>query len=170
MRRHPLTIVSVIGAVYLFYILRGLGRALAALILGIPLNQRMLYKVLPTFDVFSDAWQRAPLELAALILAGPALALLTGYMLLVLACSLGRRLPTPLLLFLAITSYVALILDPIYYAVIPLLRLGGEPETLAWVLDVPRISVVLPAMALLGLNVFLIRRNLVPLIKDTQRS
>jgi hypothetical protein len=91
-------------------------------------------------------------------------------MLLVLACSLGRRLPTPLLLFLAITSYVALILDPIYYAVIPLLRLGGEPETLAWVLDVPRISVVLPAMALLGLNVFLIRRNLVPLIKDTQRS
>jgi hypothetical protein len=166
MRRNPLAIASVLGAFYAFYVLRGLGRALAAIIMGLPVTRVMIYRVLPGFDVFSDAWEMAPSRLATLILAGPACALLAGYLLLVLIGSRGKRLPSQLLLFLCMTSYVSLILDPIYYAVIPLLRLGGEPETLAWVLDVSRIWVALPAMAVLGLNVMLTRRRLVPLIKD----
>lgn len=165
MRRHPLAIISVLGAVYVFYLLRGLGRALAASIMGVPINRGVLYGVLPTFDVFSGAWERAPRELAVLILAGPGLALAAGYALLAIVSSPERRLPAHLLLFLTITSYACLILDPIYYAVIPLLRLGGEPETLAWVLDVSRLGVALPAMALLGFNVFLTKRVLVPLMK-----
>jgi hypothetical protein len=166
MRRHPLTIVSVLGAVYVFYTLRGLGRALAAVVMGLPVNRVMLYKVLPSFDVFSDAWQTAPSRLATLILAGPACALLAGYLLLMFIGCLGKRLPPQLMLFLCMTSYAGLILDPIYYAVVPLLRLGGEPETLAWVLDASRLWVALPAMALLGLNVMLTRKRLVPLIRE----
>jgi hypothetical protein len=163
-------IVWVLAAVYVFYVIRGLGRAVAALTAGLPVNHGMLYKVLPTFDVFSDAWEMAPSQLATLILAGPGLALLAGYLLLGLVGHLGRRLPSGLLLFLAITSYACLVMDPIYYALIPLMRLGGEPETLARVLDIPRLGVALPAMALLGLNVFLTRRNLVPLLKSPRRG
>jgi len=169
MIRHPLTIVSVLGAVYVYYALRGLGRALAAVIMGLPAKQGMLFKVLPTFDVFSNAWETAPRALGTLILAGPALALLAGYLLLLIVHYCGRRLPPHLQIFLCVTSYAGLILDPIYYALIPLLRLGGEPETLARVFDVPRVAVALPAMVLLGLNVFLIRRRLVPLMRGTQK-
>lgn len=165
MRGHPLTIVSVLGAVYVYYTLRGLGRALAALMMALPVRHNMLFKVLPAFDVFSDAWEMPPLRLAALILAGPALALLAGYILMVLIGRMGQRFPPHLRLLLCLISYAGLILDPIYYALIPLLRLGGEPETLAWVLDLPRVWVALPAMVLLGLNVFLIRKRLVPVMR-----
>ncbi len=168
MRRNPLAIVSVLVAFYVFYGLRGLGRALAAVIMGLPVSRVMIYKVLPGFDVFSNAWDIAPSRLTTLILAGPACALLAGYLLLVLIGSRGKRLPPPLRLFLCLTSYISLILDPIYYAVIPLLRLGGEPETLAWILDVSPIWLALPAMAVLGLNVMLTRKKLVPLIKGTR--
>ena len=168
MRRNPLAAVSVLAAIYVFYLLRGLGRALAAAVMGLPVGRVMIYKVLPSFDVFSDAWDMAPARLATLILAGPVCALLAGYLLLVLIGPPGRRLPSQLLLFLSMTSYAGLILDPIYYAVIPLFRLGGEPEMLTWVLGVSRIWVVLPAMAVLGLNVMLTRKRLVPLIKGTR--
>ncbi len=165
MRRNPLTILSILGAIYVFYVLRGLGRALAAIIMGLPAKPVIIYKVLPGFDVFSNAWEMAPPRLAALILAGPACALLAGYLLLVLISYQGNRIPSKVLHFLCMASYVSLVLDPIYYAVIPLLRLGGEPETLAWVLDVSRIWVALPAMAMLGFNVILARERLVPIIK-----
>lgn len=93
MRRNPLAIASVLGAFYAFYVLRGLGRALAAIIMGLPVTRVMIYKVLPGFDVFSNAWEMAPSRLATLILAGPACALLAGYLLLVLIGSRGKRLP-----------------------------------------------------------------------------
>jgi hypothetical protein len=165
MRRSPLAIVSVLAAVYVFYVLRGLGRALAAVIMGLPVTSVMIYKVLPGFDVFSNAWEIGRSRIATLILAGPACALLAGYILLMLIGSRGKRLPPLFRLFLCMTSYISLILDPIYYAVIPLLRLGGEPETLAWILDVSPIWLALPAMVVLGLNVMLTRKGLVPLIK-----
>ena len=165
MRRNPLAIVSVLAAFYVFYVLRGLGRALVAVIMGLPVTSVMIYKVLPGFDVFSNAWEMRPSRLATLILAGPACALLAGYILLVLIGYREKRLPPNLRLFLCMTSYISLILDPIYYAAIPLLRLGGEPETLAWILDVSPIWLALPAMAVLGLNVFLTKGRLVPLIK-----
>ena len=165
MRRNPLAIISVLVAFYTFYVLRGLGRALAAVIMGLPVGRVMIYKVLPSFDVFSNAWELEPSRLVTLILAGPACALLAGYLLLALIASREKRLPPRLRLFLCMTSYISLILDPIYYAAIPLLRLGGEPETLAWILDVSPIWLALPAMAVLGLNVFLTKGRLVPLIK-----
>jgi hypothetical protein len=165
MRRNPLAIVAVLGAIYTFYVVRGLGRALAASVMGVPVRRVMIYKILPTFDVFSDAWDMAPSRLAALILAGPASGLLIGYLLLLILGYEGKHTPARILFFLCVTSYAGLILDPIYYAVIPLLALGGEPETLAWVLDVSRMWVVLPAMALLGLNVLLARSRLLPLMK-----
>jgi hypothetical protein len=168
MRRDPLAIVSVVGAFYIFYALRGLGRALAAAILGQPVDLVMLYKVLPTFDVFSGAWEMATPRLVTLILAGPACVLAVGYLLMVIVSRKGARLPSQLVFFLCVTSYAGLMLDPIYYAVIPLLRLGGEPETLAWVLDVSRFWVALPAMVLLGINVVLTKAKLVPLIKTNR--
>jgi hypothetical protein len=166
MRRNPLAILSVVGAIYLYYLLRGLGRALAAASMGLPTNRVMLYKVLPTFDVFSNAWEMSPSTIAVLLLAGPACALLAGYLLMALIDRLGESLPRPALLFLCITSYAGLMLDPIYYALIPLLRLGGEPDILTRALDIPRAWVVLPAMVILGLNVLLTRRRLVPLIRN----
>jgi hypothetical protein len=168
MRRNLLAPVSVLAAFYAFYILRGGGRALVAAMMGIPITRVMVHRVLPAFDVFSNAWEMAPSRLAILILAGPAATLLVGYLLVLVIGPKVERLPSPLLLFLCVCSYAGLILDPTYYAVIPLLRLGGEPETLAWVLGVSRFWIAFPAMAVLGLNVMLARTRLVPFMRRCQ--
>jgi hypothetical protein len=169
-RRNPLVILSAPAALYVYLLIRGLGRWLAATATGLPAYHTMVYKVLPTFGVLSNTGDIAPVRSAILILAGPALVLLAGYLLLVLVSLWGERLPSWLRLFLCLTCYLGLILDPIYYAVIPLLRLGGEPGMLMRITGAPSVALILPAMVLLGLNVMLTRNRMVPLIRRKDGS
>lgn len=165
MRRNPLALLLVPASFYVYLLIRGLGRALAAALMGLPVDHIMFYKILPAFDVFSQSGEIAPAKIAILILGGPVCALLAGYILLVLLVPWRERLPSGLGLFLCFTCYLSLILDPIYFALIPLLPLGGEPEMLARITSVSPIAIALPAMGLLGLNVILTRNRLVLLIK-----
>jgi hypothetical protein len=165
MQRNPLAFISVLAAFYIYFFVRGLGRGLAATAMGMVVRPVMRYRVLPGFDVLPGASDIAPRRLAVLILASPVLALLVGYTLLGVMSVRGSRFSYNVRLFICVGSYLGLILDPIYYAVIPLLRLGGEPEMLAQALDAPALAIAFPAMALLGLNVLLARKRLVPILK-----
>jgi hypothetical protein len=165
MRSHPLVLLSIPAAGYVYLLIRQVGRGLGAAAFSIPIEPVMMSKILPGFDVYSHAAGIGPGRLAGLILMGPALTLLVGYVLLWVLGRGPRRGPGGLRLFGCTISYLGLILDPVYYAVIPLLRLGGEPETLAHIIGVSPIVVALPAMAVLGLNVMLTGRLLVPAIK-----
>jgi hypothetical protein len=165
MRRNPVGLLSVLGAFYTYLLLRQLGRATAAFMMDARLHLVMNYKVFPRFDMSFNAGALTPARFAVLILAGPGLALAVGYLLLALGTSRTRRPPRGLRLLTCLTSYLCLVLDPIYFAVIPLLHLGGEPETLMGVLGIPPLAMAAPAMALLGLNVILVRSRLVPAIR-----
>jgi hypothetical protein len=169
LRRNPLGILSALAAFYIYLLLRGLGRGLVAIVVGLPVRRIMIYKVLPTFDALSNTGRIAPGVLATFIIAGPLCALLAGYLLLALISLRGEHLPPRLRLLLCFTCYLSLTLDPIYYAVISLLRLGGEPDKLAQITGAPSLAVTLPAMALLGLNVMLTRSRLIPVIRNKPR-
>jgi hypothetical protein len=164
MRRNPFALLSALGAFYAYFLLRYLGRGLAAAVMDVHLEQAVVYKILPRLDIFPRAAGVAPARLAILILMGPVVALLTGYLLMAILPRTGH-MPWRLRFFVCLISYFCLVLDPIYYAVIPLLRLGGEPEALAGVLGIPPVLVALLAMAILGLNVLLVRKKVVPVMR-----
>lgn len=168
MRRSPLALLSALGAVYLYLIIRQLGRLLGAIALGVPVRNLVLYKILPAFDIAPGAQDLAPAAFAAVLLMAPLLALVVGYVLLLVGRRTLARLPSGLRFPLCLVSYLCLIIDPAYYGVVPLFRLGGEPELVARVLGVSQTWIALPAMAILGLNVILARRILVPAIKGSQ--
>jgi hypothetical protein len=165
MRRNPLTLLYLLVALYAYWVVRQMGRGLGAWALEVPFEHLMLYRILPAVDVFSRAQGVAPARLAVTILMGPALAIVVGYVLLaVLARGTRRRTRGPWLI-VCLISYLGLVLDPVHYAVVPLLRLGGEPEAVARLIGVTPVAITLPAMAVLGLDIMLARRRLVPLIK-----
>jgi hypothetical protein len=170
MRRNPLALLCALGAVYIYLIIRQAGRLLGAVLLGVPAKSVVLYKVLPAFDVAPSAAEIAPSGLAALILMAPLLALVVGYVLLIAVRRASERLPYGLRLLVCLVSYLCLIIDPAYYGVVPLLRLGGEPEFVARVLGDSQVIIALPAIVILGLNVILARRILVPAIKGSREG
>jgi hypothetical protein len=168
MRRRPLILLYLIAAGYIYLLIRQVGRGLGGAIAGIAVKPVMMHGILPGFAAAAQAGQAAPGRLAALMLAGPILALLVGYVLLWAVARGAGRAPAGLGVLLCAISYLALVLDPLYYAVIPLLRMGGEPETLAMITGVSPRMIAIPAMAVLGLNVMLVRKYLVPSIKAGQ--
>jgi hypothetical protein len=127
----------------------------------------MLYKILPAVDVSSRAHGVAPARLAVTILMGPALAIIVGHVLLAALARRARRQIAGPWLIVCLVSYLGLVLDPVHYAVVPLLRLGGEPEAVARLIGVTPVAIALPAMAVLGFDIMLARRRLVPVIKGT---
>jgi hypothetical protein len=164
MRRKPLALLSILGAGYAYLLIRQMGKVLAATALGMPVDPGMIYGFLPDFQV-SYPGDAPTYGHAILMLAGPGLALLTGYFFLWVVWHHRERIPSGLRLLTGLISYLGLILDPAYYALIPLLRLGGEPEILARATGVSPIAIVLPAMVVLGLNVMLAKRHLIPAIR-----
>ena len=100
MRRNPLPLLLVPVAFYVYLLLRGLGRALAAALVGLPVERAMLYKVVPVFGAVSPSGETTPARMAIVTLAGPASALLAGYILLVTVRSPATRLHPKLALLL----------------------------------------------------------------------
>jgi hypothetical protein len=168
MRSRPLVLLYLLAAGYLYLLVRQVGRGLGAVAAGIPFEPVLMHGILPGFAVYSQAGQTSPGRMAAVLLTGPAFALLVGYLLLWAVARGAGRAPARLGIFLCAISYLALMLDPLYYAVIPLLRMGGEPETLARITGLSSRAIAIPAMAVLGLNVMLARKYLVPSIRAGQ--
>jgi hypothetical protein len=169
MRRNPLTLPALLGAFYIYLLARSMGRGLGALLAGLRYHRILTYYVLPGFYVLPLNPTAPPHELGFVLLAGPLTALATGYLILVLVARTIRSLPFGLRLLLCFVSYLGLVLDPVYYAIIPLLRLGGEPELSARLTGASTLTIALPAMAILGLNVMLARRYLVPALKEQRQ-
>ena len=170
MRKNPLVLLGLpaSGAVYL--VIRELGHLIACSALGIPFSIVVKSGFLPTIAATVEPTDLTTTAQAWLIMSGPIAGLLVGYVLLVLIAR--RRSPASVFvrLLAAMTCYLTLILDPIYYTIIPIFSLGGEPERLANLLGVPISKVQMIAIVLLLTNSILSRRIAVPFFKGDPPS
>lgn len=161
MRTHPLIVVIVVISLAIYALVRELGHLLACAILGIPFEWVLRYGFLPSVRTPAEAALLSGRSLAVILLSGPIAALIVGYVLLyAIARRPGRS--ASLRLLGAITCFACLIFDPVYYSVVPLFRLGGEPESLAALAGVGVSRIEIPALILLVLNVILARKVLTP--------
>lgn len=161
--------MAVLISIYLYLLVRALGHLISASILDLPTHLVVRHLVLPTWQAGQEVFSMPDRSQAFLIVAGPALTLVVGYAVLVSVGRWGARLRGALPRLLpAVLCYVMLILDPIYYSIIPIVRLGGEPATVAHLLAIPRAAVVAPAAILLIVNVMLLRRSLRNLLREHQ--
>jgi hypothetical protein len=165
LRRNPLTVIAILAGFYAYFLTREAGRLVAGLALGLEVLPAAKHGVFLGFEVHPGVVQLTPKEIALLILSGPGMALTGGYALLALLIRWGNTIHPSLRLLLGLTCYLALVLDPIYYAVIPLFRLGGEPETLARLLSISKLLIVGIAMVILIFNTYLVQKRIVPLMK-----
>ena len=165
MRRNPFTLIAIMAAFYAYYLTREVGRLIVVLALGLDVAPTIRYRVLVGFEVQSGVVEPTPTEMGLLILSGPGMALVAGYALLAGLIGWGNRIHSRLRLMLGLMCYLTLVLDPIYYAVIPLFRLGGEPETVQYLLPISRLPIVAIAMGLLIFNIYIIQNKLIPLIR-----
>jgi hypothetical protein len=165
MRQNPMAAISALGSLVIYLIIRETGHLISGLVLGIPTTLVLRYGILPGVDVSQLAGSLAKRQEGSIIISGPILALLVGYGLLILFARRRRASKPVLQLFLGILCYLSLILDPIYYAIIPLANLGDEPERVAMLLEVSIRTIQLCALSLLLINMLLIRRKVVPFLK-----
>jgi hypothetical protein len=165
MRRNPLGLLLTVFALLVYLEIRELGHLVSGLILALPTRLIIRYRIMPAVEIDLAGVQATDGMVAFVIASGPALVLIVGYLLLVLMKSRGRSLRPPLGMAVGLLCYASLILDPIYYSIVPLARLGGEPETLARSLGIPILGIVLGAFGLLALNVLLLRWHLLPIMK-----
>ena len=166
MRRHPLALLSFIGALAIYLVVREAGHLVACLVQRMPVSVVLRYGFLPSVQIEPDAAEATARAAAAVILAGPAATLAAGY---VLLYGIVKRWPEafpPARILWAVTCYVALILDPIYYAVTPLLSLGGEPGTLAVLTGVSFLRIEIVGFAFLVANTILARRAVAPFLRE----
>jgi hypothetical protein len=168
--RNPLILVAVAIAFYAYYLVREFGHLLASRLPGLRVASAMRYKIFPGFDLYPSESGTADVNEAVFIVAGPAMALLAGYALLLLLLRRGSRLHPAVRSTMGILCYLALMLDPVYYAIIPLLKLGGEPEMLARVLSISTVPIMIVAVGVLVLNTYLIQRFVMPLIREGGRG
>ena len=164
MRAHPLIVVIVVISLAFYALVRELGHLLACVVLGIPFDVVMRYGFLPSIRTPAEAALLSGRSLAVILLSGPATELIVGYVLLYAIVKRPAR-SAYLRLLSAATCYACLIFDPVYYGVVPLFRLGGEPETLAALTGVAMSRIEIPALILLVLNVVLARRVLTPILR-----
>jgi hypothetical protein len=170
MRRNPLVILAALGSFYAYYLMREAGHLIAGLMIGREVRALFMYRIIPRIAVDLQASRPTVREQALVIVSGPLAALVLGYILLVLIVRWGRTLHRSMHLLLGFACYLCLVLDPIYYAVIPLLRLGGEPQSLAALLGYSVPAMIAIAVGLLILNIALVRRKVVPLIRRRGHS
>jgi len=163
-RTHPLIVVIIVASLAIYALVRELGHVLACVIMGMPFDWIMIYGFLPSVRTPAEAALLSGRSLAVILLSGPAAELIVGY---VLLYAIAKRPPrfASLRLLGATTCYACLIFDPVYYSVVPLFRLGGEPESLAALTGVTMSRIGIPALILLVLNVILARRVLTPVVR-----
>ena len=164
MRSHPLIVVIAAASLAIYAVLRELGHLLACLLLGIPFEAMLRYGFLPAIRTPAEAALLSGRSLAIILISGPIVALLAGYILLYILAKRPGHSPA-LRLFGALTCYACLIFDPVYYSAIPLFNLGGEPETLASLTGVAISRIEISALILLVLNLLLARKTLTPLLR-----
>jgi hypothetical protein len=160
-----LAVLMVPVAVLAYAIIREAGHTAACLVLGIPFSGFLRYGFLPAVHIPAEAALLSTGSLAAITLSGPAAALVAGYLLLYALWRRGSKAPASLALLAGLACYACLILDPVYYSVIPLFNVGGEPETLALATGVAMSRIQIPALVLLVLNAILTRRVVIPLVR-----
>ncbi|MFZ1946107.1 MAG: hypothetical protein WAW06_01005 [bacterium] len=166
MRRHPLALFSFVGALAIYFLVREAGHLAACLVQRMPVSVILRYGFLPSVQAQPEAAEASTRAAAAVILAGPAATLAAGY---VLLYGIVRRWPEAfprLRILWAVTCYVGLMLDPIYYAVIPLMSLGGEPGTLTALTGVGFLRIEIAGFALLVANTLLARRIIAPFLRE----
>lgn len=170
MRRTPLTILGALASFGLYLLIRELGHLVALSLLRLPISAVLRYGCLPAFEVGGETLALSVKSAAWVVASGPMAVLAAGYIL--LAAIAGGRLKTTSFLRLlgGLTCYLALVLDPIYYTVIPLFNMGGEPETLAYLLGVSLARIEIGALALLVVNAILTRRIVVPFLREADRA
>lgn len=166
MRRHPLALLSFIGALAIYLVVREAGHLVACLAQRMPVSVVLRYGFLPSVQIGPDAAEATARAAAAVILAGPAATLAAGYVLLYGIVKSWPEAFPPARILWAATCYVALILDPVYYAVIPLLSLGGEPGTLAGLTGVSFLRIEIVGFAFLVANTILARRAVAPFLRE----
>jgi hypothetical protein len=167
MRRRPFAVIAVLVSVYCYLLVRELGHLISAAVLGMPTDLVVQYLVVPTWQAGPEVFSMSARGRAFFIVASPVLTLLAGYAALGLISRWGARLRGAFTrLVPAVLCYAMLILDPIYYSIIPILRLGGEPAAVARLLGIPRLAVVIPAAVLLIVNVILLRRSLGAFLRE----
>lgn len=166
MRRHPLALLSFIGALAIYFLVREAGHLVVCLVQRMPVSAVLRYGFLPSVQLAPETAETSARAAAAVILAGPAATLAAGY---VLLYGIVRRWPEAiprLRILWGVTCYIGLMLDPIYYSVIPLMSLGGEPGTLAALTGVGFLRIEIAGFALLVANTLLARRILAPFLRE----
>ena len=168
MRGHPLVPVSVGVAVIAYLVIREVGHLVSLSAMGLAVRSFLQYGFLPAFGAASSNPILSPVSQALVILAGPVLVLVVGYILLWIMKRHHRLAGSGLGLSVCFICYLALIIDPVYYSIGPLLKLGGEPEMLAGLLEISPIPITVTALGLLVLNALLLRKRLVPLMRKAR--
>jgi hypothetical protein len=163
--RTLLSIVLVLAAIYVYSLIREAARLAACALLGIQTTLLPRARGLLGLQVRVD-WSHIPRSHTGIvILAGPVVVLGVGYIMLVAIRKRGALMPDPLRIFSCVLCYLALMLDPIYYAVIPLVGLGGEPSAVAVAWGAPVVVVQIAALAILVINTVFVRKDVVPLLR-----
>jgi hypothetical protein len=164
-RKHPVVVIAVLVGVLGYAMLRELGHAVALAVLRVPAATTLRYGFLPTVGISPDAAGASRSSIGWVTLAGPLAALAAGYILLAAIARWKPGLPSFARVTVAVVCYLGLVIDPIYYAAIPLFNLGGEPELAASLLGLPLSRVETSALVLLVLNVILARQWIVPWLR-----
>lgn len=165
MRKHPLVPLIVLVAVLAYLMIREIGHLLSLSAMGLAVRSFLQYGFLPAFEAAPSTPILSPESQALVTLSGPVLVLIVGYLLLWLMNRYHRLAVSGPGLIVGFLCYLALIIDPVYYSILPLLKLGGEPETLAGLLEIPLTPITVTAFGLLVLNALLLRKSLVPLMR-----
>jgi hypothetical protein len=162
LRRHPLTPLAVVAALVAYLLLRDVGHVVACIVLGVRFSPVLKYGFFPSVEILSAG--ASARSLAAVILGGPAATLTTGYLLLNVI-SRAPATPSGLGVLKGALCYLALVLDPLYFTVISLLNLGGEPEILTILTGFPATRMAILGLAVLALNLVLARRTVMPYLR-----
>jgi len=170
MRKHPIIVLAVLPGLLAYALVRELGHLAALWALKLPAAVTLRYGFLPAVGISPDTGRIAPASAGWVTAAGPIAALAAGYVLLVAITRWRPGAPPFVRVIAAITCYLGLMLDPIYYTAIPFFDLGGEPQLVAGLLGVPLVRLQLSALILLALNIILARRWVVHLLRQGQPS
>lgn len=165
MHRRPSTVIVVLVSLYIYLVVRELGHLLAASLLDLPARLVVQYRLLPTWVTDPGATPIPEHSRAIFLLSGPGVAIAIGYVLLALISRWNRLLGPVVGLLAGVLCYAMLIFDPIYYTVIPVIGLGGEPAAVARLLGIPMLGIIIPAGVLLVIDVILITRVLAPRLR-----
>ncbi len=166
-RSRVLMPLLIVGCIYLYSMIREAGRLLGCVIVGNDFVVEMRNPWIFGLKVTFHQTTQYPTGMAFATLGGPLLVIVMGYLLVLLLTRYRSMLPKGISLLVCLAAYINLVLDPIYYAFIPLGRLGGEPRQVAQSLGISIGLLQVVAIALLALNIYIIKRKVIPILKET---